>query len=294
MSNAGDPYFQNKSYGYITAARKWNVNVELYDAGGYENSTKQISQMEDAIQRHVDAIILTATNGAALVPGVNEAVQAHIPVVNDDVLVNSNKVNVKDSENSVNVGYHEAYYIACKMGGKGDVVMLKGPAGADIAIARVKGAMMAFRQFPSIHIVAQQWAPSNIVAATNLMDDFLQAHHNIGGVYSFGAVTALGAAQALKSAGYKPGTKRWPVIATIDLHAQSIAAMQQKEFQAVIPAEPVRLAETSVVLAIKLAEHQSVPKRVYTDSEIPLALSNLKHFNMSLALAPKGWKPPIH
>lgn len=295
IPNGGDPYFQNKSYGYIKAAQRYkNVSVQLFDAGGYGNITKQISQMEDAIQRHVSAIILTATSGSALAPAVAEAVKAHIPVVNDDVLVNSNLVATKDSEDSVNVGFHEAYFIACSMHGKGNVVMLEGPPGADISIARAKGAKMAFARFPGIHIVAQQFAQSNIVDATNLMENFIQAHHNIGGVYNFGAVTAFGAVQALKSSGLRPGTKGWPAIATIDLHQNVIKAMQNKEIMADIPAEPVRLASTSVILAIKLAEGQKVPRRVYTGSEIPLTLGDLNSFDKSLALAPPGWKPPMH
>ena len=76
MPNGGDPYYQNKSYGYILgktfAELKYPnlaVTVELFDSGGYEYSDRQISQMENAIQRKVNAIVLTAANAQALIPG---------------------------------------------------------------------------------------------------------------------------------------------------------------------------------------------------------------------------------
>src|SRR5256885_37107 len=78
------------------------VNVELFDSGGYEYSDRQISQMENAIQRKVNAIVLTAANAQALIPVAKKALAAGIPVINDDVLIQSDDVTMKISENSVN------------------------------------------------------------------------------------------------------------------------------------------------------------------------------------------------
>jgi ABC-type sugar transport system substrate-binding protein len=293
MPNGGDPYFQNKSYGYVKAGQELGVDVEIYDAGGYENVTKQIAQVEDAIQRKVDAIVLTATNAAALSPVAENAVNAGIPVINDDVLVSTDKVNTKISENSVNVGYQEMEYIARKLNGKGNVVNLAGPPGADISIARLNGAKMALQKYPDIKVVAEQFYPSNIVAATKMMEDFIQANPQIHGVYTFNAVSALGAAQALKAAGKRPGTADWPVVATIDLHPELERAMKDNEIQSVVPAEPVKLAYTSIVLAVKAKQGEQIPKRVYTQSEDPLEYNDLAKFDKTLAVAPADYKPQL-
>src|SRR2546428_6468970 len=127
MPNGGDPYYQNKSYGYILGKTLMEqkhpditVNVELFDSGGYEYSDRQISQMENAIQRKVSGIVLTAANAQALIPVSKRALVAGIPVINDDVLLQSDDATMKISENSLNVGRMLADYLVRRVNGKGN------------------------------------------------------------------------------------------------------------------------------------------------------------------------------
>src|SRR5690606_6725515 len=106
------------------------VNVQMYDAGGYEMIERQIAQVENVIQRGVDAIVITATNAEALVPVVEEAMARGIQVISDDVLLATDNVTLKISENSYNVGRALAQFLVDRLNGQGNVVMLKGPAGA--------------------------------------------------------------------------------------------------------------------------------------------------------------------
>ena len=44
---AGDPYFKLKSCGYFAGGKKFGAGVTLFDAGGYGNLNRQVSQLED-------------------------------------------------------------------------------------------------------------------------------------------------------------------------------------------------------------------------------------------------------
>lgn len=298
MSNAGDPYFQNKSFGYIQGGKLLEaqntglkVNVELYNAGGYEYSEVQIAQMEDAIQRGVDAIVLTAVNAEALVPVVEEALDAGIPVISDDSIVNTDRVPMKISENSYNVGKLEANAIARALNFEGNVVMLNGPAGPDISAQRAQGAKDEFALYPGITILAEQWHPSNLVEATRVMEDFIQAYgDDINGVYVFGTVTAIGAAEALKAAGYEPGDV---VIGAIDLHDEALAYMNDGWLSCITPAQPIKLASLAVQYAYAASQGEQIPERVYTSDENCLTPDQITTFDTSDAMAPEGWKPPL-
>jgi ribose transport system substrate-binding protein len=302
LSNGGDPYFQNKSYGYIQAEKDLGVNVELFDAGGYENVEKQIAQVEDAIQRQVDAIVLTPVDSTALCGPTQEALDAGIPVVADDIMLACDfKVPAGVSENSVNVGYQECKYMVEKIGGEGNFVMLKGPSGAGIAIDRVKGCKKALSEHPGTKILAEQWGPSNIETGNNLMDDFIAAHgESIDAVFTFGAITALGAVNALQSAGFKPGDVS---IATIDYHPEVLSYMDEGWIDGTIPAQPVRLAYLATEQAAKLAQDQEAAgkegvdpccdKRLYTKDEYVVDESNIDDYDPSNAVAPEGWSPPL-
>ncbi len=298
MPNGGDPYYQNKSYGYILgktfAELKYpnvTVNVELFDSGGYEFSDRQISQMENAIQRKVNAIVLTAANAQALIPVSKRALAAGIAVINDDVLIQSDDVTMKISENSYNVGRMLADYLVRQLKGKGNVVMLKGPAGGDLFIERAKGAKDEFARYPGIKVIAEQWHPSNIVEATRVMENFLQAHgQKINAVWSGNTTQACAAGRVLKQAGW-PASKIVTVGA--DLHDEALRCMNEGLLSGILPAQPVKLARLAVVYGVDVAMGNRVPKRVYTTDEFVLTKETIGTFDMSDASAPKGWKPPL-
>lgn len=298
IPNAGDPYFQNKSYGYVQGAQLLEashpglkVNLELYNAGGYEYSEVQIAQMEDAIQRGVDAIVLTATNSEALVPVTEQALEAGIPVIADDVLVNSDKVSMKISENSYNVGKQEANAIARAINFEGNVVMLNGPAGVGLFEERAQGARDEFALYPGISVLEERWGPSNLVEATKIMEDYIQAYGDeMNGVYACGTVTSMGAAEALKAASYQPGDV---VIGAIDLHDEGLAYMNDGWLSCITPAQPIKLANLAVQYAYAASQGEEIPERIYTSDENCLLPEQLATFDTGDAMAPEGWKPPL-
>ena len=119
LPNGGDPYFQAKWYGYEIEAKKLGVNLIFYDSGGYANVNKQISQIEDVIQRKVDGIIFTATNSTATVPAIEKAIKAGIPVVNDNVYCKSDMIKARVMKNDYEIGMLQAAGLIEYMGGKG-------------------------------------------------------------------------------------------------------------------------------------------------------------------------------
>jgi ABC-type sugar transport system substrate-binding protein len=267
------------------------VNVELFDAGGYENSARQITQMENAIQRRVSAIVLTATNAAALIPVAKRALAARIPVINDDVLITSDDATMKISENSANVGRMLADFLVRRLEGRGNVVMLKGPAGAELFVQRAKGAKDEFARYSNVNVIGEQWHPSNIVEATRVMENFVQAHGDrINAVWSGNTTQACAAGRVLRQAGRSAAR-----ILTVgaDLHAEAIRCLNDGLLSGILPAQPVKLARLAVVYAVDAALGQAVPKRIYTTDELVLTRETIGTFDTSDAMAPAGWKPPL-
>jgi ribose transport system substrate-binding protein len=303
IPNGGDPYWQNKTYGYVKAAKQLgNVDLRLIDAGGYGGVEKQINQIEDAIQRHVDAMVVNATDSKAVCGEIKSAMDAGIAVVADDIMPTCDfKVPLGVSENSKNVGAQECTHLAQAIGGKGGIVMLKGPAGAKLVIDRQAGCKEALKKYPGIKILGEQWGPNDLATSQNMMDDFLQAHgRGIKAVYTLGAVGDLGAVNSLKSAGYKPGQVK---LLAIDYGDEIVKAIKAGWVDGVIPAQPVRLAQLTATSAIRLARKQSIDgkpgldtcceKRLYTAGETPVLRSQLDSFDTSNAVAPSGFKPPL-
>jgi len=297
IPNAGDPYYQNKAYGYVQAAvllkqlQDINVELKLYDAGGYEYPLTQIQQIEDGLQRGMDAMIITACDASALIPVVEKVFESGVPVIADDVMVNT-ETTMKISEDSKHVGEVQAQFIVDRLGGKGNIVMLLGTPGADLTKERANGALECFEKYPDIHILDKQWHSQTLNEALKKMEDFIQAYgDDIDGVYTIDAVAAMAVSQALQAAGFKPGDV---VIATTDLHAEIMKFIEEGWVTATIPCQPVKLARSAVLFAVQAAQGKEIPKRIYTRDEIALTIDSMKTFDPSDVFAPDGWKPTFY
>ena len=116
VPDGGNPYYQNKVFGYYQGVEllkveypNHEVELTLYNAGSYANKMKQINQIEDSMVKGVDAMVVTSCDSDALVPVVKKALSKGIPVVADDVLVNTD-TTMKISEHSYRIGVNSAAY----------------------------------------------------------------------------------------------------------------------------------------------------------------------------------------
>lgn len=301
VANGGDPYFQNKSYGYFLADEALpGFAVEVFDAGGYENIEGQIRQVEDAIQRGVAAIVLTPVDSVALCGVVKEALDAGIVVVLDDIMLKCDfKVAVGLSENSVGVGYNQCKFLAEQMGGEGGIALMKGPSGAGIAQDRAEGCLKAIAESPGIEVLDEQWGGSNIETGTTLMEDFITAYGNrLNAVYAFGSVTAMGAANAAEAAGLDPGQVYF---VGIDFHPEAVKYVENGWMAGIIPAQPVYLARDAVLAAVALVNGESIGGEIgadpccernsYTGDDGVFDKAAMSTYDSTPAVAPADWKP---
>ena len=53
-------------YGVVEEARRQGVNMTVYQAGGYENLPKQLSQFDDCLAGNFDAIVIGLISEAGL------------------------------------------------------------------------------------------------------------------------------------------------------------------------------------------------------------------------------------
>jgi len=289
LPNGGDPYFQAKWYGYELEAKKLGVNLIFYDSGGYANVNKQISQIEDVIQRKVDGIIFTATNSTATVPAIDKAIKAGIQVVNDNVYCHSSMIKARVMKNDYEIGMLQATGLIEAMGGKGKVLMLAGPAGADVAIDRKNGAEQTFKRYKGINIVDVKWTESASAPAMKVMEDVIQAQPDLAAVYTFAGMIMQGAVQAIKAAGIKAGKI---FVGSADLMDYQKRFMEEGWVHALVPNTPVFMAQDAV--RVCLAMIQKKPYAAMTWNRAVLVTPRtLANYDWTGNEFPEGWKPSM-
>lgn len=297
MPNAGDAYFQNKSYGYSLgeeAAESMfpgcDVQVSLYDAGGYEYAEKQVSQMEDAITQGVDVIILTPCDSEALVPTVEKAMEAGIIVINDDIHVNT-QCTSEVREYAERSGKNVGTFLAEKLAYSGNVCLLKGPAGAALFNSRTMGIMSALTHFSGITILDEQFQADDISAGMNQIEDWISRFgHDIDAIYIHGSSQAIVAADSLKAAGFKPGDIE---LVSYDFTTEALDYMREGWITGLVPCQPIKVAKLAVLYGVEAFMGIDIPTCIFTTDDFPIADEELEFFDTSECMAPDGWAPKL-
>ncbi|MFN6463424.1 MAG: ABC transporter substrate-binding protein [Nostoc sp. DedVER02] len=220
------------------AKRKETYDFLMTDAQG--QTSKQFSDIEDLIARQVDAIFLVPREYEGLTPALEAARAAKIPVFLID-----REAAGRPGEDFVSFlgsdfiaqGRRVGEWLAKATDGKASIVELTGTAGSSVAIERAKGFRNAIADYPNMKIIASQTADFSRAAAQRVMENIIQAKGaEITAVYAHNDEMALGAIQAIKSAGMKPGKD--VIIGSIDGQKSALEAIIRRELGVSVESNP--------------------------------------------------------
>ena len=202
IQNREAQFYQDMERGMKDQAAKYGYTVVVVDAA--RDNAKQQSQVEDFISQKVAAIVLTPYDSQAIGSAIVEANKAGIPVFTADIASASKDGKVVSHIASDNVqGGSQAGQLMCAAlpGHVGSIAIIDEPAVTSVQ-DRVKG----FRQSitancPGVTIVADVDGGGERAKASSSMEDILQSHKDLKGVFGINDDSALGAAKAVQAAG---------------------------------------------------------------------------------------------
>ncbi len=186
--------------GALAAGKDLNVEV-LWNGPAQETEyDRQVQIMDSMIARHVDGIALAVTEKTAMVPPLDRAAAAGIPVTVFDSGINSEKYLTFVATNNYEAGQFAARKLAELMGGKGEVGLLANAPGSGSTMDREKGFTDVLeKEFPNIKIVATQFGMSDRAKARASAENILTAHPDLGGMFASSEPSSVGVALALKA-----------------------------------------------------------------------------------------------
>jgi ribose transport system substrate-binding protein len=190
----------------VEGNKKWAEehlpNVQLIITDGQNESAKQVADVESLLAQDIDVLMISPLTQQALTPVVADAMAAGVPVVEMDRKVNTDTSVYISAENEP-IGREAGEFFAKVLGGKGNIVVIEGTAGASAAIERQAGFEEALAKYPDMKIVARQNADFLREGAAKFMEDALQRFGpgEIDGVFTHNDEMALGALTAIEAAG---------------------------------------------------------------------------------------------
>lgn len=192
-----NPYFVSMQNALKTAVATIGAKLIVTDA--HHDVTKQISDVEDMIQRGINILLVNPTDSAGIKTAVEEAHKAGIVVIAVDANADGPVDSFVGSKNE-EAGYQSCKYLAKAIGEKGDVAILDGIPVVPI-LQRVKGCERALKEFPDVKMVEKQNGKQERATALNVTENMIEAHPNLKGIFSVNDVGAMGSLSAIQASG---------------------------------------------------------------------------------------------
>lgn len=259
VSTLNNPFFVTMQEGAEERAEALGHELIVLDSGN--DAARELSNVEDALSRDIDVLLMNPTDSDAAVSSVRSANARNVPVITLDRSANGGRVASHIASDNVAGGQLAGGYIADRLGGEGRVVQLEGVPGASATRDRGEGFMSAVEEAPGIELVATQPANFNRTEGLNVMENLLQAHPDLEAVFAQNDEMALGAQRALQASGGDD-----VILVGFDGTDAGIQAVEDGIMDATIAQRPALIGALGINTADALLKGESV------DANIPVPL----------------------
>lgn len=277
LSTLNNPFFVTLRDGAQQAADALGVKLVVVDA--QDKPEVEAKNVEDLIAQQVSAILVNPTDADAIVPSIELANKAGIPVFTVDRSANGGVVVSHIASDNVLGGSLAGQLLCKKIGGQGKVVELEGIAGTSAARDRGQGFNAYMKEkCAGVEIVARQTANFNRAEGLKVFENILQAQPEINGVFAHNDEMILGAAEAAKAA-----NRSGIVFVGFDATDDAVKAVKDGTISGTIAQQPALMGELAVKTAVASLNKETVaasipvPVRVVQKLTFGLSLSTLNN-----------------
>jgi ABC-type sugar transport system substrate-binding protein len=251
-------------------AEKRGVDLKFADA--QQKQENQIKAIRGFIAQGVDAIMVAPVVATGWDSVLQEAKEAEIPVILLDRGIDGSPdlyMTMVASDQVLEGKVAGDWLVKDAAGKECNVVELQGTTGSTPAINRKKGFEEAIAGTATIKIIRSQTGDFTRAKGKEVMEGFLKAEgggKNICALYAHNDDMAVGAIQAIKEAGLKPGTDI--KVVSIDAVPDIFKAMADGEANATVELTPNMAGPAFDALEKFMKDGTLPPKQIITESKL--------------------------
>ncbi|WMB30162.1 substrate-binding domain-containing protein [Streptococcus didelphis] len=252
ISTTNNPYFVAMKEGIDKFAGKKAISLKVADA--QDDAARQADDIQNFISQNVDAILINPVDSKAVVTSIKAANNANIPVILIDRGSEGGQVLTTVASDNVEAGKMAADYIVKELGEKAKAFELSGVPGASATVDRGKGFEKVAKE--KLDLLSSQSANFDRAKALNTAQNMIQGKKDVQVIFAQNDEMALGAAQAVKSAGLKN-----VLIVGIDGQPDAHDAIKKGDMTATIAQQPAKMGEIAIQAAIDHYQGKKVSKK---------------------------------
>ena len=254
ISTLNNPFFVTLRNGAQQAAKKEGAKLIIADA--QDDAATQQDDVQNFVTQQVNAILINPVDSEAVVPAVQAANQANIPVIALDRGASGGKLETLIASDNVEGGRMAAKELI-QLVGSGPVAQLEGIPGTSPTRDRGQGFEEVINAQDAVQLVSSQTANFLRTEGLNVTENILQSNPGIKGIFAQNDEMAMGAVRAL---GGRAGSE--VKIVGFDGIEDALKAIQAGKMNATIAQQPDKIGSLGVENAMKVVGGKSVDKNI--------------------------------
>jgi len=239
------------------AAKHPEIEVRYADA--QQDNSKQVADVETFLRQRIDLLIISPNEAKPLTGIVKRTYESGVPVIVLDRGIEGNSYTCFIGADNRQIGKAAGAYAAQLLGGKGNVVEIKGLPGSPPALDRSAGFREAVAARPAIQIVQDPVADWLRDKGRDQMEAALQAQEKIDLVYGHNDPMAMGAYLAARAAG-RDGSMKFIGIDALPGPEGGAKAVLDGKLSATFLYP--NCGKEAIETAVKILNKQAVPKHI--------------------------------
>ncbi len=254
-------FWQAVRAGAEQAAEEFDVEITFEGPETEAMVDKQVEMVQAVLANNPDALCLAALDSQALIPQLQAAQQAGIPVIGFDSGVDSDILVTTAATDNIAAAGTAADKMAELIGSEGKVAIIVHDQTSRTGIDRRDGFVNRIEaEYPNIEIVDVQYGAGDHLKSTDLAKAILQANPDLKGFFGANEGSIIGVLNAVKEL----GLENQVTVIGYDSGAQQIEAIRSGVEAGAITQDPIGIGYKCVEAAVKALNGETLEPMIDT------------------------------
>jgi ribose transport system substrate-binding protein len=196
------PQQKSLEVGAQDAAKKYGIDLEVLDAGGFQNVSKQVAQFETALGEKPDAIMILPSSPVAFNAQIKAAQEQGVKVLPTLIPPPTAKFDFSLADDLPLDAAKSVDSLAQALGDKGNLYAILGGAGTTVADLFQQGMEAELKKHPDLKVVYSKSLPGYTISdAQKAAESALVSQPDVDGIITNDTILGIGASKALTAQG---------------------------------------------------------------------------------------------
>ena len=264
LKTSENDFWQNVRVGADAAGKEFSVNLSINSPLNESDVEDQITLVDNAIERKVDAIVLAASDFKKLVAVAEKAVNAGIPVIIIDSELDSTRISTFIATDNKEAAIKAGNRLVEIAGKECNIAIMSFVKGAATSNQRLEGIYEAIKKYPKIKVLAIEYSLSDENIAEKHTKNILKKYPDINAIVALNGPSTIGTARAIEEMNLSGKVK----IVGFDNINGEIDYLEDNAIQAIVIQNPYNMGYLGVKYAVDVINKVNIAKTINTGSTV--------------------------